>query len=133
MYDERGRRDKTTLPTGTIYKTDFDSLGRVVAEKVGTSDANLVQTTAYEYDGGGIGDGNLTEVTLDPGGSEAERVSQFFHDWRNRLVAAKSGVERAGVCSRRSPRVAATTGPALRSIHRPRGTRLRLVYKRGGR
>jgi len=93
VYDERGRRTKTTLPTGTIYKTEFDSLGRVVADKVGTSDANLVQTTAYEYDNGAIGDGNLTEITQDPGGSAADRVSQFFYDWRNRLVAMKSGVE----------------------------------------
>ncbi|MCI0684508.1 MAG: hypothetical protein L0Y71_20540 [Gemmataceae bacterium] len=51
------------MPTGTIYQTDFDALGRVTAEKVGASDANLVQTAGYVYDAAGIGDSNLTEAT----------------------------------------------------------------------
>jgi RHS repeat-associated protein len=92
-YDNRGRRNKVTTPTGTIYKTDFDSLGRPSADKVGTSDTNLVQTAGYVYDGGGVGDSNLTQVTQYPGGGTANRVSQFYFDWRDRLVASKAGVE----------------------------------------
>jgi YD repeat-containing protein len=35
----------------------------------------------------------LTKSTQIPGGSEANRVSQFFYDWRDRQVAVKNGVE----------------------------------------
>jgi RHS repeat-associated protein len=96
-YDDRGRRNKLTTPTGTIYKTEFDALGRVVAEKVGTTDLNLVQTAGYVYDNGLVGDGNLTQMTLypegAPGSAATNRVSEFYFDWRNRLVAVKAGVE----------------------------------------
>src|SRR5581483_4439069 len=43
--------------------------------------------------GGGIGDGNLTRTTQIPGGSASDRVTQYFYDWRNRLVATKGGVQ----------------------------------------
>jgi RHS repeat-associated protein len=92
-YDNRGRRNKITLPTGTIEKTDFDSLSRPSAKRVGTSDANLVQTVGFVYDDGGIGDSNLTEKTEYPGGGAANRVSKFYFDWRNRQAASKNGVE----------------------------------------
>jgi hypothetical protein len=35
----------------------------------------------------------LTQVTDNPGGSAAARVTQFFVDWRNRVVASKQGVQ----------------------------------------
>ncbi|MGH3578737.1 MAG: hypothetical protein ACRDU0_14425, partial [Mycobacterium sp.] len=46
-----------------------------------------------QYDGGGVGDGNLTQTTVYPGGSAANRVTQNWYDWRDRLVATKDGVQ----------------------------------------
>ena len=92
-YDADGRLYHTTSPTGTITVTDYDGLGRAIDVKVGTSDSNLVTTTQYQYDQGGIGDGDLTQETDYPGGSAAPRVTQYFYDWRDRLVASKQGVQ----------------------------------------
>ncbi len=107
-YDELGRQDRVESPTGTIYRTVSDFLGRIVSQWVGTDDtpamgewspdnntspSNMIQVAAYAYDNGAIGDGNLTEMTLYPGGSAADRVTDYFYDWRNRLVAMKAGVE----------------------------------------
>ena len=92
---------------GTIYRTEYDGQGRVVSEWVGTDDTpttgfwsvtnragtNMVKVREYQYDGGGVGDSNLTQVTEFPGGGAADRVTQSFFDWRNRTVATKSGVE----------------------------------------
>ncbi len=36
----------------------------------------MVQVSAYQYDGGGVGDSNLTQVTAHPGGSAADRVTR---------------------------------------------------------
>jgi hypothetical protein len=38
-----------------------------------------------------VGNGNLTEITVFPGGGAAPRVTQIAYDWRNRLVATKTG------------------------------------------
>src|SRR5207249_11621592 len=58
-----------------------------------TAPANMVETAGYVYDGGGVGDGNLTQVTRYPGGTAANRVTQNWYDWRDRLVATKDGVQ----------------------------------------
>jgi RHS repeat-associated protein len=107
-YDDRGRPDRVQTPNGTIYRTVYDGLGRVVSTWVGTNDsppsgewspsnngapANMVQLTANVYDNGGVGDGNLTQSTQFPGGTAAPRVTQNYYDWRDRLVAEKSGVQ----------------------------------------
>jgi RHS repeat-associated protein len=106
-YDTRGRPSRTKSAEGTIYRTVFDTLSRASSEWVGTDDTptsgnwsptntagtNLVKTHEYEYDGGGIGDSNLTKVTAIPGGGAANRVTQTWFDWRNRAVAVKAGVE----------------------------------------
>jgi RHS repeat-associated protein len=92
-YDSRGRQNETTTPTNTVYHTDFDGLGRKIDDMVGTSATNQVQTTAYVYDNGSAGgDSNLTQVTTFPGGGAANRVTQYFYDWRDRQVASKQGV-----------------------------------------
>ena len=98
-------------PTGTIRYTVHDGLGRVIAGWVGTNDAgathadpsgggasgnNMVKVDEEEYDGGGVGDSNLTKVTLHPTGSTSgtdDRVTQNYYDWRDRLLASKSGVQ----------------------------------------
>ncbi|WP_406694559.1 hypothetical protein V5E97_26160 [Singulisphaera sp. Ch08] len=106
-YDQRGRLDRVLSPTGTITRTVHDDLGRVVSVWVGTNDTgatdfdpdgtgtpnNMVQVEGYTYDHGGIGDSNLTKVTLYPGGGANARVTDYFYDWRDRLVATKSGVQ----------------------------------------
>jgi hypothetical protein len=103
-YDNRGRQDRTQGPTGTINRTVFDGQGRVISTWVGTNDtpasgtwspsnntapANMVQVSADAYDA----DSNLTQETDYPGGGAAPRVTQNFYDWRDRLVATKSGVQ----------------------------------------
>jgi len=106
-YDKMGRQDRVQSPTGTITRHFFDSLGRSVSTWIGLDDTptsglwsptntagtDLVKLSENEYDSGGIGDGLLTKTTVIPGGSEANRVTQFYHDWRQRTVATKSGVE----------------------------------------
>jgi RHS repeat-associated protein len=107
-YDMRGRPMRTQLPTGTIQDTVYDGLSRVVSAWVGTNDmppsgmwsptnngapSNMIEVTGYVYDGGGVGDGNQTQVTQFPGGSAANRVTQANFDWRDRLVTTKQGVQ----------------------------------------
>ena len=108
-YDNpRGLLSRVLSPTGTINRTVYDALGRVVSTWVGTNDtpasgsrsptnntppSNMVQVTGNVYDGGGIGDSNLTQETDYPGGSAAPRVTQNYYDWRDRLVASKQGVQ----------------------------------------
>jgi RHS repeat-associated protein len=106
-YDDRGRPNRTQTPNGTIYRTVYDGLGRAVSTWVGTNDSvmgewsptnngppsNMIQVSGNVYDGGGVGDSDLTQLTRYPGGSAANRVTQNFFDWRDRLVARKSGVQ----------------------------------------
>jgi RHS repeat-associated protein len=107
-YDSGGRLARTQTGTGTIYRTVYDSFGEPVSDWVGTNDtptsgewsptnntgtANMVEVAGYQYDGGGAGDGNLTQVTQYPGGGAANRVTQLWYDWRDRPVAVKAGVQ----------------------------------------
>ncbi|MGB7158984.1 MAG: hypothetical protein WBD40_13005, partial [Tepidisphaeraceae bacterium] len=113
-YDGRGRLKRQETAAGTITRTVYDARGLLTSTWVGTDDADdnssdgttfwspstasnaefdLVRVASNEYDNGGIGDGNLTKSTQHPGGSAADRVTTYHYDWRNRLVAAKQGVE----------------------------------------
>jgi hypothetical protein len=106
-YDVRGRPDRVQLPTGTIERTVYDGLDRESSVWVGLDDTptsgewsptntagtDLVKVSENVYDSGGVGDGNLTQTTQYPGGSAANRVTQYFPDWRNRPVATKGGVQ----------------------------------------
>lgn len=107
QYDDTGAVKRGQTPEGTITRTVRDGLGRVLSEWIGTDDTptsgfwsptntagtNMVKVREYEYDGGGVGDSNLTTVTAFPGGGAADRVAETLYDWRNRTVAVKSGVE----------------------------------------
>ena len=42
---------------------------------------------------GGVGDGNLTQVTMHPGSTDPNHVTQMIYDFRDRSVARKSGVQ----------------------------------------
>ncbi len=107
-YDSGGRLVRTQTANGTIYRTVYNSLGEPLSDWVGTNDtpeygewspnnntgtSNMVMVSSYQYDNGGIGDGNLTQETDYPGLGEAERITQMWYDWRDRLVATKSGVQ----------------------------------------
>ncbi len=107
-YDSGGRLTRTQTANGTIYRTVYNSLGQPVSDWVGTNDtpeygewspnnntgtSNMVMVSSYQYDNGGVDDGNLTEETDYPGLDEAERITQMWYDWRDRLVATKSGVQ----------------------------------------
>jgi len=106
QYAARGGIKKTVTPTGTITRYIRDSLNRVIEVWIGTDDepdtsywpnetegTDLVQVYSYTYDSGGIGDGNLTEITAMPGGDADDRVTDCFYDWRNRPMAIKVGIQ----------------------------------------
>lgn len=104
-YDTRGRPNKVASPTGTITRTVSDGLGRVRSVWVGVNDtptsgywspsnpAGMTKVEAAVYDGGGVGDSNLTQQIAYPGNGAADRVTQTWYDWRNRAVAVKGGVQ----------------------------------------
>ena len=102
-YDADGNQDVTESPEGTIYLTVFDGQGRD-GEYLGgdkrqrrleprtTLPSNMVETESFQYDGGGVGDGNLTQTIQYPDGDTGERVTDYWYDWRNEEVAEKQGV-----------------------------------------
>ncbi|MDR3618225.1 MAG: RHS repeat-associated core domain-containing protein [Paludisphaera borealis] len=106
-YDHRGRTSRIVDALGTITFYVYDSLGRVATTSVGTSDiyslppatSDMKIVARYEYDGRGVGDGNLTKATTYPNGDGDSgtpvnpRVTQYAYDWRNRLAAVKGGVQ----------------------------------------
>ena len=106
-YNNQGQVDRIQNPAGTITISMYDGLARLTATYVGTDDSTtngfkwtpsnasatskMTQVAANEYDNGGVGNGNLTKSTLFPGGSDAPRITENAYDWRNRLVATKTG------------------------------------------
>jgi RHS repeat-associated protein len=106
-YSNQGKVDRIQNPAGTITLYRHDGLARTVATYVGTDDSttdgykwnpsnasatsNMVLISTNEYDDGGVGNGNLTSVTQYPGGGADPRTTDSFYDWRDRLVATKSG------------------------------------------
>ena len=57
-----------------------------------TNPAGMTQITQNVYDNGGVGDGNLTQTTLYPGGSQAPRITQLYYNWQDEQVASKAGI-----------------------------------------
>jgi RHS repeat-associated protein len=96
-YGVRGRLSRTVSPTGTITRLVHNGIGEITSVLVGTNDtpgtSNMVDVTDNVYDNGAAGDGNLTQVTEHPGGGAADRVTQNFYSWRDRMVATKQGVQ----------------------------------------
>jgi len=106
-YDVKGRKSKQADALGTITRTVYDALDRVDSVWIGTNDtaatgdwsptnnsspANMIQVVQNQYDNGNIGDSNLTQITTYPNATTS-RVTANWYDWRNRLVASKSGVQ----------------------------------------
>ena len=53
----------------------------------------MVETSSDIYDGGSLGDGNLTQETQYPGNGAPNRVTQYLYDFRDRMIGSKSGVQ----------------------------------------
>jgi YD repeat-containing protein len=103
-YDSDGRLVRTQTPNGTIYRTVYNSLGEEVSAWVGTNDtptsgewsptnnngtSNMVMVASYAYDI----EGNQTQEIDYPGLGQTNRETDSWYDWRDRLVAQKSGVQ----------------------------------------
>lgn len=106
-YDSLKRRNRHVTPGGTITRIVFDILGRPQKMYVGTNDNgatasdptgggatgnNMVLVTEHQYDGGGVGDGNLTQ-TKQWVDASTSRVTTFSYDWRNRRTATDGEVD----------------------------------------
>ncbi|MEI8194631.1 MAG: RHS repeat-associated core domain-containing protein [Phycisphaerae bacterium] len=105
-YDLNGRWYQTTNANGTITDTVYDTLSRVTSTWVGTNDTtidglpfiglnggtgdNMTEVFAYAYDGGNVGDSDLTQSTQFVDSNSAhDRITDYLYDWRNRLVASR--------------------------------------------
>lgn len=91
-YDAAGRRIWSRSGGGTIQRRSLDYRGLVVQEQVGTglpdgTSANLVVTVAYAHDANGL----VTSETRPVDTSQADRVTAFSYDWRDRRVSTTSG------------------------------------------
>jgi YD repeat-containing protein len=106
-YDDRGRVKRVKNPVGTITRYLYDSRSHQTQTWIGTDDTpssgywspsnttgtDLTLVSESEYDKGAAGgDGNLTSSTVHPNDGSADRSTLYAYDWRNRLIATKSGV-----------------------------------------
>ncbi|MEM1026511.1 MAG: LamG-like jellyroll fold domain-containing protein [Planctomycetota bacterium] len=115
-YDAHAKQNRAINPNGTITVTLRDGLGRVRDVYVGTDDSttdgdpwtpanaavasNMTLVSRATYDDNTVGDGDLTRtVAYTASGAAAPRISDYRYDWRNRLVASKSGVAVGGTGS----------------------------------
>jgi RHS repeat-associated protein len=89
-YDRLGRLTKWTNPNGTVREQSYDMLDRLIVMREGTTGATPVATTQYEYDSGGVGNGNLTSMTAVIDGSTGDRVTQYTYDERDRLILVEN-------------------------------------------
>lgn len=102
-FDDLGRLDQVINPVGTVTRTIYDSFGRVrkvgigVLGSSGDPDEDTITTVQRNvYDGGGVGNGNLTwtvakleEEAINASSEDEEgedRVTVFHYDWRDRLI-----------------------------------------------
>jgi len=101
-YD-RGKLKRVEEPTGTITRYLYDGRQNLMQTWVGTDDTptsgywspsntagtDLVETEERQYNE----NGDVTQITEDPGGTADPRVSDISYDWRDRPVAVKSGTQ----------------------------------------
>jgi hypothetical protein len=112
-YDAVRRQNREVSPGGTIRRTVFDARSRVESIWIGTDDtpssgewsptnnsgANMTKIVSYEYDNDNTGgNGNRTkEVRYVSDDTEANsRVTNFYYDWRDRLVFVVDAEEHTG-------------------------------------
>jgi len=100
-YDDRGRAVRAEAPHGTVTRTTFDGLGRVVAQWMGTNDSlfpgssgsgdNMTKISETVYDDGNVGNNLVTKTTQFVNATTADdRVATYIYDVRNRLVVKTS-------------------------------------------
>ena len=92
-YDSRGRNNKVVRGDGTIYRTVYDGLGRPVSQWIGDDDtptsgswspsnpAEMIKVRGLEYDGDGVGDSHLTEIT-----DALNHATAIEYDFRGRAI-----------------------------------------------
>jgi YD repeat-containing protein len=98
FYDKLGRLEYTVSAAGDVTRSVYDDLDRQIEEHVGvTADPqgvtatqlaalSLVRTMGWEYDGGSVGDGNLTALHayVDDATTQEVRTTTYSYDFRNR-------------------------------------------------
>lgn len=103
-HDEMGRQVRVEEPSGTIYRTAYDVLGRAVESTVGTNDygqdgsgntggpANMVLVGSMEYDEGNDGGNSLltSRVAVENEAKTETRVTEYHYDQRDRLALIES-------------------------------------------
>ncbi|MCH8151435.1 MAG: RHS repeat-associated core domain-containing protein [Planctomycetes bacterium] len=143
-YDDQGRRMRTKAPHGTISRSDFDTLGRVVRQWIGTNDNdfdggetggtdNMVKTSAKEYDSGNDKDNSsVTKRTAFIQDSETgKREPSYSFDLRGRVLLTTNPTEPEHVLNKydnmgrviasgvyKNGNVAATDDPTTRTTDR---------------
>ena len=98
-YDDQGRRTRSKAPHGTISRSDFDTLGRIVRQWIGANDNlfdggetsgpdTMVKASAKEYDSGNDKDNSsVTKQTLYIQNSETgKREPSYSFDLRGRVL-----------------------------------------------
>jgi RHS repeat-associated protein len=116
-YDFGGDLDREQSPDGDITRWAYDGVGRLASVWVGgngwsgtpddsysiddayfspSTPGNMIELASYQYDDGNVGDSNVTQIidfeSEDGSTTITPRVTQFFYDWEDRLVATKQGV-----------------------------------------
>ncbi|MCX5673920.1 MAG: autotransporter-associated beta strand repeat-containing protein [Planctomycetota bacterium] len=107
-YDALGLPARAGDATDTIRRTVRDALGRVISQWTGTDDtpdsgtygdwrdwsptntagANMVKTAEFVYDGGGVGNGDLTLSKVFAADS-THYDTCYQYDWRDRLIGTR--------------------------------------------
>ena len=106
-YDSSKRQNRNVTPGGTITRTVFDIRDRPIKFYVGTDDTgatatdptgggasgnNMVVVTENQFDGGDVGDGNMTQLIQWVDGSTS-RVTSLIYDWRDRRTDTDGEVD----------------------------------------
>jgi len=91
-YDLLERLNHVAAPGGTITDTVWETPGRVASVLVGTDDStpayNMVTVLENQYDGGGIGESTLTQVTRYVSAASGDaRVTNYGYDFRGRRTS----------------------------------------------
>jgi RHS repeat-associated protein len=103
-YESSGRLDRVENPTTTIIRTVYDALGREYRTYKGTDDTpssgewsesnttntNLVRVSELIYDGGSIGNSNLTQSgSFFASGGSDYFATTYTYDFRDRLTGQR--------------------------------------------
>src|SRR5581483_9297515 len=91
-YDDRGRPNRTVSPTGTITRTVYDGLGRVVSAWVGTNDT---PASGYWSPTNNTSPANMVEVSSDVYDNVNEAIETQQYDGDGVTITTSGGVPQA--------------------------------------